>query len=118
MLSEALARKLSEHWVQAWNSHDLDEIMSHYDEDIVLVSPIAVSILGDPSGTIVGKNAVRSYFEKGLSTYPNLEFQLIEIMWGISSIVLHYMNQNGRKGGEYMEINSGGQITKVVANYN
>ena len=118
MLREALVRKLAEHWVQAWNSHDLDQLMSHYDENVLLVSPIAATMLGDPSGKVEGKNALRAYFEKALSTYPNLEFELIEVMWGISSIVLHYVNQNGRKGGEYMELNSEGQITRVVANYN
>jgi hypothetical protein len=32
MLTEKEARNLASHWIQAWNSHDLDEIMSHYGE--------------------------------------------------------------------------------------
>lgn len=41
MITEEKARKLADHWVQAWNSHDLAQIMSHYAEDAVLVSPVA-----------------------------------------------------------------------------
>jgi len=34
MLTEDNARHLASHWIRAWNAHDLDEIMSHYAEDV------------------------------------------------------------------------------------
>ncbi len=117
MLTEDKARKLSTYWIEAWNSHDLDEIMSHYGEAVVLVSPIAAKILNEPSGTVKGKNALREYFKKGLEVYPNLKFDLIDVMWGLSSVVLYYVNQKGTKSGEFMEIDSTGKIIRVVANY-
>lgn len=92
--------------------------MSHYAENVTLVSPVAAKILNNPSGTVIGKNALREYFKKGLEVYPNLKFELIDIMWGISSVVLYYINQKGTKTGEFMEIDSTGKVTKVVANYN
>jgi hypothetical protein len=118
MLTEGQAHAFAEYWVQAWNSHDLDEIMSHYQENVVLVSPIAAKILNDPSGTVIGKEALREYFTRGLEVYPNLKFELIDVMWGISSVVLCYINQKGTKTGEFMEIDSKGKVTKVIANYN
>jgi len=118
MLTEDKARNLAAHWVQAWNSHDIDEIMSHYAEDVVLVSPVAAKILNDPLGTVKGKDALRAYFKKGLEVYPNLKFDLLDMMWGLSSVVLYYVNQKGTKTGEFMEIDSKGKIFRVVANYN
>ncbi len=118
MLTEERSRTFAEHWVRAWNSHDLDEIMSHYADNVVLVSPVAAKILNDPSGTVTGKEALREYFQKGLEVYPNLKFELIDVMWGLSSVVLYYINQKGTKTGEFMEIDSTGTVTKVVANYN
>jgi ketosteroid isomerase-like protein len=118
MLTESQVHTLALHWVEAWNSHDLDKIMSHYVEDIVLVSPVAAKILNEPSGKVIGKNALREYFKKGLEVYPNLKFELIDIMWGISSVVFYYVNQNGTKTGEFMEVDSTGKVTKVIANYN
>lgn len=118
MLTEDEARNLASHWIKAWNSRDLDEIMAHYGEDVVLISPVAVKILNDPSGTVNGKDALRAYFKRGLEAYPNLRFDLVDVMWGLSSIVLYYVNQRGTKSGEFMEIDSNGKVIRVVANYN
>jgi len=118
MLTEDKARNLAAHWIQAWNSHDLDKIMSHYGEDVVLVSPVAERILNDPSGTVKGKDALRAYFMKGLEVYPDLKFDLLDMMWGLSSVVLYYVNQKGTKAGEFMEIDSKGKVVRVIANYN
>ncbi len=118
MLTKNQAQTFAEEWVQAFNSHDLDRILSHYHEDVVLVSPIAAQILNDPNGTVRGKEALRAYFQKGLAAYPDLKFELLDVMWGISSVVLYYVNQQGTKSGEFMEIDAAGQVTKVIANYN
>ena len=117
MLREDQAREFADHWVKAWNSHDLERIMSHYEDDVVLVSPVAAKMLGDPSGRVAGKTALRSYFERGLEMYPNLSFQLLDVMWGLQSVVLYYTNQKGSKTGEYMEIGPSGKVSRVVANY-
>ena len=117
MLREDQARELADHWVEAWNSHDLDRIMSHYEDDVVLVSPVAAKMLGDPSGKVAGKTALKSYFKRALEVYPNLSFQLVDVMWGLESVVLYYTNQKGSKTGEYMEIGPTGKVARVVANY-
>jgi len=117
LLSEAKFRQFAHHWVRAWNSHDLDAIVSHYAPEVVLTSPAAAKLLNDPSGTVTGKEAVRSYFERGLEAYPNLTFELLEVMWGISSVILYYRNQRGTKTGEYMEFDANQKVVRVVANY-
>jgi ketosteroid isomerase-like protein len=111
------ANGLPEAWLRAWNAHDLNEIMSHYAEDAVLVSPTAAALLGDPTGEVRGKAAVREYFRKGLEAYPSLRFELLDIMWGLRSVVVCFVNQKGTKTAEYMELDSAGKITRVVANY-
>jgi len=118
MLTREQAYKIAEHWIQSWNSHDLDEIMSHYEEEVILVSPVAAKLLNEPSGTVKGKEALRDYFKKGLEVYPDLKFELIDVMWGLSSVVFYYINHKGSKTGEFMEIGSTGKITKVIDNYN
>lgn len=118
MLTSSEVQEFATHWIKAWNSHDLDEIMSHYASDVVLVSPAAAKILNDPSGTVRGKEALCAYFEAGIKTYPSLTFELIDVMWGLSSIVLYYVNQKDTKTGEFMELNESGKVIRVVANYN
>src|SRR5437868_15470998 len=68
--------RLANHWVAAWNAHDLDLIMSHYDDAVELTSPIAAQLLGTPDGKVVGQVNLRNYFQRGLQAYPELHFQL------------------------------------------
>jgi len=118
VLTEAEVRKFADDCIRAWNSHDLEAIMSHYAPEVVLTSPTAAKLLGDSSGTIKGKQAVRSYFERGLQAFPNLTFELLDVMWGISSVVLYYLNQKGTKTAEFMELDANQKVSIVVANYN
>ena len=113
----SVASGLPEAWIGAWNSHDLDEIMSHYADDVILVSPTAAALLGDPTGEVRGSAALREYFRKGLQAYPMLRFDLLDVMWGVQSVVLCYVNQKGTKTAEFMELDSAGKVTRVVANY-
>ena len=103
--------------IAAWNSHDLDSILSHYDANVVLTSPVAAKLLNDPSGTVQGKPALRDYFMRGLQAYPDLHFELHDVMFGLSSIVLCYKHQKGTKTAEFMEFGENGKIIRVVANY-
>ncbi|MEG5161060.1 nuclear transport factor 2 family protein [Microcoleus sp. AT3-A2] len=118
IVTEDRARELALDWVEAWNTHNLDRIMSHYAEDVILISPVAAQLLNEPSGTVTGKEALRNYFKKGLEVYPDLKFELLDVMWGVSSVVLYYINQKGTKAGEFMKVSSTGKVTKVVAHYN
>ena len=117
MLTETEARTFAEEWVVAWNSHDLEAILAHYAPDVVLTSPVAAQLLNDVSGTVKGKDALRAYFNRGLEAYPNLSFELLDVLWGLSSVVLYYVNQKGTKTGEFMEFNAYGKVVRVVANY-
>jgi len=59
-------------------------------ECVVLVSPVASRILGVPSGTVSGRDALRSYFERARQPNPQLRFDLLDVMWGLHSVVANY----------------------------
>ncbi len=108
---------LANHWIAAWNAHDLDLIMSHYEDAIELTSPVAAQLLGTPGGKVVGKVKLRAYFQRGLEAYPELDFHLEDVLWGVNSVVLYYTNQNGTHTGEFMELSTTGKVARVVAHY-
>jgi len=105
------------HWVNAWNAHDLDLIMSHYDDAVELTSPVAAQLLGAPHGKVAGKANVRAYFQRGLAAYPDLQFKLEDVLWGMNSVVLYYKNQKGSRSAEFMELSASGKVSRVVAHY-
>ena len=111
------ACKLAEHWVAAWNAHDLELILTHYDDVVELTSPVAAQLLGTADGKVVGKANLRAYFQRGLAAYPELHFHLENVLWGINSVVLCYLNQKGTRTAEFMELSATGKVARVVANY-
>ncbi|HEV2351228.1 MAG TPA: nuclear transport factor 2 family protein [Terriglobia bacterium] len=112
------AWSIANHWIRAWNAHDLDLIMTHYDDAIELTSPVAARLLEVNDGKVSGKENLRAYFRRGLEAYPELRFQLEDVLWGLNSVVLYYTNQKGTRTAEYMELSAAGKVTRVVANYN
>jgi hypothetical protein len=110
------AWELANDWVAAWNAHDLDQIMTHYDDAVELTSPVAAKLFGTVNGKVVGKASLRAYFQRGLAAYPELHFRLADVLWGVNSVVLYYTNQTGTHTAEFMELSSG-KVARVVANY-
>jgi hypothetical protein len=117
MLTQDDAHRFADEWIAAWNAHDLDRIMSHYDDAIVLTSPVAAERLGVADGTVRGTRDLRAYFEIGLAAYPTLRFDLEHVFWGVTSVVLYYANQRGTHTAEFMELDANGKVTRVVASY-
>ena len=111
------AWNLANHWVAAWNAHDLDLMMTHYDDAIELTSPVAAQLLGMAGGKVVGKANLRAYFQRGLEAYPELQFHLEDVLWGVNSVVLYYTNQKGSRTAEFMKLSETGKVAQVVAHY-
>ncbi|ASZ09854.1 nuclear transport factor 2 family protein [Chitinophaga pendula] len=104
-------------WVAAWNNHDLEAIMAHYDEAVVFYSPFIRKLNNEPSGAIRGKEELRKYFSKALEVYPDLHFELYHILEGIDGIVLYYKSVGNRLSAEMMVLNTAGKVIEVRAHY-
>jgi predicted ester cyclase len=117
-LTKDEAWKLANYWIAAWNAHDLDLILSHYEEAVELTSPVAARLLSAPDGKVAGRADLRAYFQRGLEAYPQLHFQLDAVLWGLNSVVLYYKNQIGTHTAEFLELSAAGKIARVTAHYN
>ena len=109
---------LADDWIAAWNKHDLDLIMAHYDDAVELTSPVAARLIGSADGKVVGKTSLRAYFQRGLETYPELQFHLEDVLWGLNSLVLYYSNQRQTRTAEFMQLSRTGKVKQVIAHYN
>jgi len=111
------AADFASEWIAAWNAHDLPRVLSHYTEDFEMTSPKIVQIAGEPTGRLVGKAAVGSYWATALARIPDLHFELLAVMHGIDSVVLHYRRAGGQLAAEVFFFNSAGLVTRACANY-
>lgn len=105
-------------WIAAWNAHNLDAVLAHYEDDVRSTSRIAARLLGSADGLVAGKANVRAYFQRGLDAYPDLNFQLEDVFWSVASLVMMFTNQKGARSAEYVELSPAGKISRVVAHHN
>ena len=118
MISINQAQQFAREWVEAWNSHDLDRIMSHYADDFQMTSPFIVTMMNEPTGTIKGKENVRAYWAKALERLPDLHFDLIEVLASVDSIAIYYHAVLGKRAVEVLFIDENGKVRRGIAHYN
>src|SRR5262245_3361642 len=117
MITKEWADQFAQEWVEAWNSHDLERILSHYTDEFEMSSPLIIQRMNEPSGTLQGKHNVRPYWKLGLAEQPPLHFELLKVFVGVNSIVLHYRTASGRLAAEVLVFNDQGQVIKGSAHY-
>ena len=116
MIVSQFAIEFANHWIEAWNSHDLDEILSHYTDDFEMSSPVIVGTMNEPSGKLKGKESIRVYWSKALAKYPDLRFEKLHVLSGIGSVTIIY---NGVRGlsAEVFHFNNQAKVYAAYAHY-
>jgi hypothetical protein len=117
MLDHQWALAFARDWIAAWNAHDLQRILSHYTDDFEMSSPLIVERLGDPTGTLRGKERVAEYWRSGLSPTPPLRFELLDVLVGIDQLTLYYRSVGRHIVAETLCINSSGKATRGIAQW-
>jgi hypothetical protein len=103
-------------WIESWNAHDIDRILSHYADDFEMSSPVIIQIAGEPSGALRGKAAVGVYWSKALQLIPDLRFELISTLVGVNSVTLYYKGARGLSA-EVFHFGADMKVTKAFAHY-
>jgi len=116
-ITQEFAERFAEEWIAAWNAHDLPRILSHYEDDFEMSSPIIIEIAGEPSGVLRGKKNVGAYWEKVLGLSPDLRFEKLGVFPGVRSLAIHLRNQKGRLSVEVFEIGATGRVTRAAAHH-
>ncbi len=88
-------------WVDDWNAHDIEAILSHFTDDVVFSSPLAIQLLGG-SGEVHGKEALRRYWTEGIRRTPDLHFEVLAFYVGVNVLVINYRNQRGMPVSEVL----------------
>lgn len=88
-------RQFAERWIEAWNQHDLDAVLTHFSDDFEFSSPLISQFAGEASGRLVGKDAVRAYWQLGLSRLPDLHFELVDVLIGVGGLTILYRGHRG-----------------------
>ena len=116
-MQNAFVEHFAADWIDSWNSHDLARVLSHYTEDFEMSSPFIVHIDGEPSGTLRGKAAVGAYWKKALELVPDLHFELISVLAGVTTMTIYYKGPRGRLAAEVFHFDPQQRVTRAFAHY-
>ena len=120
-VSAVFAKKFADDWISSWNSHEMSRVLSHYTDDFEMSSPFIIqSKVGNPSGTLKGKDKVAAYWEAGIKTQ---NFVLVDVFAGSHSIAIHYIRLTSPVGSpnrvavETEEFNADCKVIRSSAMY-
>ncbi len=116
-MNRAFADRFAREWLDAWNAHDLDRILSHYHDAFEMCSPVIVRLAGQADGCLRGKQAVGAYWAQALARFPDLRFELICTLCGVDSLVIHYLGATGQRVAEVFEFDQEGLVIRAHAHY-
>jgi hypothetical protein len=95
----------------------MERILSHYSDDFEMASPLIVERMGERSGVLKGKAAVRPYWQQGLTAQPPLRFELLDVLCGVRSITIYYRSIGRRAVAEVLEFNPRREVIRGAAHW-
>ena len=104
-------------WINSWNSHNMDDILAHYADDIEITTPMIKIAIGEDHGSLKGKERVADYWQKALQKIPDLHFELYDVTSGVNSVALYYQSVMGKKAIEVMFFDENGKVNRMFAHY-
>ena len=116
-MEQTFAEHFAADWIDSWNAHDLERVLSHYEDDFLMSSPVIVQVTGEPSGALHGKSAVQAYWKEALALIPDLKFELLSVLIGVNSITLYYKGARGRLAAEVFHFSPNQKVERAVAHY-
>ena len=107
-INKQFAIEIAKDWQESWNAHDLDRILSHYTEDFTMTTPFIAQMGQDPTGTLHGKGAVGAYWEKALQRFPDLHFELLDVLFTSNTVCVYYHSVLGLRAVEWLKFHLDG----------
>jgi hypothetical protein len=109
------AEQFAREWAEAWNQLDVERVLAHFADAVMFTSPKAVDAVG--TATVVGKEALRSYWRLALARIHRLHFKVVRVLWdpGARTLVIIYDREvNGLRdrAAEILETRPDGLVVR------
>ncbi len=116
-MTENRAGEWAKSWLDAWNRHDMEAILSHYAEEVEYESPLVSMLMESTVNEFTGKDRLREYVRRGLALYPDLRFTLLYALAGVNGLVIVYRSVINRIAAEVLTLNAKEQVSRVSVYY-
>lgn len=80
-------------WFEAFNAHDLEQLLSLYDEQALHFSPKLKIRKPETEGLIKGKNALRVWWQDAFDRLPTLYYKVTSLTANSDRVFMEYIRQ-------------------------
>ena len=98
-------------WFEAFNGHDLEKLLSLYDDNAQHYSPKLKIRMPETLGLIKGKQALREWWKDAFDRLPSLQYEVIKLTADDEQVFMEYTRHvDGEESlsvGEVLQIDSG-----------
>ena|SRR5438105_712401 len=115
MFQDGFAERFAKDWIDAWNRHDLDSILSHYEPNFEFSSPVLAKFIPGSQGKLNGVDSARAYWAKAFTLRPDLHFEPIAVLKGVDSLVIHYKGLDNKLCAEFFIFGGNGKVVRSHA---
>lgn len=95
-------------WFAAFNEHNLESLLSLYDNNAQHYSPKLKLRQPETNGLIAGKQALHNWWQDAFDRLPNLHYEILHIVANDAMVFMEYIRQTPREPdmqiGEVLEI--------------
>jgi ketosteroid isomerase-like protein len=104
-------KQIATSWFEAFNKHDLERLLSLYDDNALHYSPKLKIHKPNTNGLIKGKDALRNWWADAFNRLPNLHYQVIKLTADDEQVFMEYIRQTpdeeDLRVGEVMVVRDG-----------
>jgi predicted SnoaL-like aldol condensation-catalyzing enzyme len=98
-------------WFEAFNAHNLEKLLSLYDEEAEHYSPKLKIRHPETNGLVTGKNALRTWWQDAFDRLPTLNYKVTSLTANSDRVIMEYIrtveNENDMLVSEVLEIKEG-----------
>jgi len=102
-------------WFESFNAHNLEKLLSLYDDDATHFSPKLKIRHPETNGLITGKVALRTWWNEAFEKLPTLQYKVTSLTSNSDSVFMEYIriveNEENMLVAEVLEIKEG----KIIA---
>ena len=105
-------------WFEAFNAHNLDKLLSLYDDEASHFSPKLKIKHPETNGLVTGKNALRTWWQESFEQLPTLNYKVTSLTANDDRVFMEYVrkveNENDMLVAEVLEIKEGNIVLSRV----
>jgi ketosteroid isomerase-like protein len=102
---------IAHRWFAAFNTHDLDALLSLYTDDAEHYSPKLKIRRPETNGLVRGKDALREWWREAFERLPTLRYEVLKLTADDERVFMEYIRhvagEEDLRVGEVLEVRSG-----------